>query len=54
MEELTELKNKIEWFEKEEGNLTNNQKTNLKIELREINKTLKRIMLTCMAVNSRR
>lgn len=53
MEELTELKNKIEWFEKEEGNITNSQKTNLKIELIEINRTLKRLMLTCMAVNKR-
>jgi hypothetical protein len=53
MKELKELKNNIEWFEKEEDNLLANQKTNLMIELMEINKTLRRHMLTCIAVNKR-
>ena len=54
MEELTQVKDKIEWFKREEGNFTNSQRTNITIELRHIDGILKRLMLTCIAVNKTR
>lgn len=53
MKELTEVKNKIAWFEKEEKNLTNSQKDNITHELKNIDGTLRRMMLVCLAVNKK-
>ena len=51
LEELRELKDKINWLEKEEGSLTNSMKTEVTRELIHFDDTLKRLMLTCMAIN---
>ena len=50
LEELKEVKDKINWFEKE-GNLPKSMQPNLMSELTQFNNMLDRLMLTCMAIN---
>ena len=49
--QLSEIKNKIEWLEKYNQKLTTSQKEDLRFILIDFNNTLKRLMLTHLAVN---
>ena len=51
LEELTELKDKISWIETKESSLSNSMKTEITREVILFDSTLKRLMVTCMAIN---
>ena len=51
IETIKSIKNKIEWFEKEERNLTKAEKDAITRKLKEVNSELQRYMLLRMAIN---
>ena len=51
LDELKEIRDKINWLGKVEGSLTNSMKTEVRRELIRFDDTLKRLILTCLAIN---
>ena len=51
IETIKSIKNKIEWFEKEEQSLTKAEKEAITRKLKEVNNALQRYMLLRMAIN---
>lgn len=51
IETIKSIKNKIEWFEKEERNLAKAEKDGVTRKLKEVNSELQRYMLLRMAIN---
>ena len=51
LDELKEIRDKINWLGKVEGSLTNSMKTEVRRELIHFDDTLRRLILTCLAIN---
>lgn len=51
IETIKSIKKKIEWIEKQSGNLTSTEKESILNRLKEVDKDLKRYILLSMAIN---